>query len=95
MRPYVEGMKTARNSARRKTATSSREAKRRSDPSTNKAGGWICFAPLAMTDGAYAALARPALASAKAQSSQCVSASTSLFSIVAPHQMRRPGGASR
>ena len=32
---------------------------------------------------------------AKAQSSQCVSAATSEASTVAPHQMRRPGGASR
>ena len=43
----------------------------------------------------YAAFGSAALASAKAQSSQGVSASTSLVSTVAPHQMRRPGGASR
>ena len=43
----------------------------------------------------YAAFARPAFASANAQSSHAVSASTSDFSTVAPHQMRRPGGASR
>jgi hypothetical protein len=36
-----------------------------------------------------------ALAVAKAQSSQGVSASISAVSTVAPHQMRRPGGASR
>ncbi len=35
------------------------------------------------------------LVGAKAQSSQGVSASTSVVSTVAPHQMRRPGGASR
>ena len=34
-------------------------------------------------------------AAAKAQSSQGVSASTSAVSTVAPHQMRRPAGASR
>jgi len=32
---------------------------------------------------------------AKAQSSQGISASTSAVSTVAPHQMRRPAGASR
>ena len=44
---------------------------------------------------AYAAFGSAALVWAKAQSSQAVSASTSLASTVAPHQMRRPGGASR
>ena len=43
----------------------------------------------------HAALGSAALASAKAQSSQGVSASMSRRSTVAPHQMRRPGGASR
>ena len=42
-----------------------------------------------------AAFASAALVSAKAQSSHGVSASTSAVSTVAPHQMRRPGGASR
>src|SRR5579883_1569448 len=42
-----------------------------------------------------AALASFAFSSAKAKSSQWVSAATSLVSTVAPHQMRRPGGASR
>ena len=45
--------------------------------------------------GDYAALASLAFSSAKAQSSHCVSATTSDVSTVAPHQMRRPGGASR
>ena len=36
-----------------------------------------------------------AFSCANAQSSQCVSVSTSLASTVAPHQMRRPAGASR
>jgi len=63
-------------------------------------GGVDCFAALAMTGGAkriaaYAALASLAFSTAKAQSSHCVSAVTSLASTVAPHQMRRPGGASR
>ena len=43
----------------------------------------------------HAALVSEALASANAQSSQGVSAWISLRSTVAPHQMRRPGGASR
>jgi len=37
----------------------------------------------------------PAAAVSKAQSSQGVRASRSAVSTVAPHQMRRPGGASR
>lgn len=44
---------------------------------------------------AHAALASAALVLAKAQSSQAVSATTSSRSTVAPHQIRRPGGASR
>ena len=45
---------------------------------------------------AYAAfLPRPALASAKAYSIQGSSALRSRDCTVAPHQMRRPGGASR
>src|SRR3569832_2243049 len=44
---------------------------------------------------AYAALGRAALVSAKAQSIHCVRISTSFASTVAPHQMRRPAGASR
>ena len=47
------------------------------------------------SDAAQAALASLAFSAAKAQSSQGVSASTSAVSTVAPHQMRRPGGASR
>src|SRR5262245_57235976 len=43
----------------------------------------------------HAALVNAALVSAKAHSSQDVSVSMSLRSTVAPHQMRRPGGASR
>ena len=43
----------------------------------------------------YAALASVDLVSAKAQSIHCVSSATSLASTVAPHQMRRPAGASR
>src|SRR3954470_3991010 len=43
----------------------------------------------------YAAFGRAALARALDQSSQCVSASTSARSTVAPHQMRKPAGASR
>src|SRR5579863_3187740 len=45
--------------------------------------------------GRQAAFASLAFSSPKAKSSQGVSASRSLFSMVAPHQMRRPGGASR
>src|SRR5262249_11506552 len=43
----------------------------------------------------HAAFGSASLVLAKAQSSHCVSASTSRASTVAPHQMRRPGGASR
>ena len=43
----------------------------------------------------HAAFGSAAFTSAKAQSSQGVSASISPVSTVAPHQMRRPGGASR
>src|SRR6202035_3696427 len=43
----------------------------------------------------YAALASDDFISAKAQSIHCVSSATSLASTVAPHQMRRPAGASR
>ena len=43
----------------------------------------------------HAAFGSASLALAKAQSSHGVSASTSRASTVAPHQMRRPGGASR
>ena len=43
----------------------------------------------------HAALVSEAFASANAQSSQGVSAWISFRSTVAPHQMRRPGGASR
>ena len=43
----------------------------------------------------YAARASLAFSAAKAQSSHGVSASTSEVSTVAPHQIRRPGGASR
>src|SRR3954453_14968407 len=43
----------------------------------------------------HAAFASEALVSAKAQSIHCVSSATSLASTVAPHQMRRPAGASR
>ena len=43
----------------------------------------------------YAALRSASLLLAKAQSSQSVSASTSARSTVEPHQMRKPGGASR
>ena len=50
---------------------------------------------VAMDAPAYAAFGNAALACAKAQSSQGVSASTSSASTVAPHQMRNPGGASR
>ena len=51
--------------------------------------------PATREKGLYAALASLAFSCAKAQSSQCVSASMSDVSTVAPHQMRRPGGASR
>jgi hypothetical protein len=43
----------------------------------------------------FAAFASEAFACAKAQSIHGVSAATSDFSTVQPHQMRRPGGASR
>jgi len=43
----------------------------------------------------HAAFASDSLVLAKAQSSHCVRASTSWASTVAPHQTRRPGGASR
>src|SRR5712691_7532672 len=43
----------------------------------------------------YAAFGSCALVSANAQSIHCVSNATSLASTVAPHQMRRPAGASR
>src|SRR5262249_22762248 len=46
-------------------------------------------------DGPHAALGSEDLASAKAHSSHGVSASRSRRSTVAPHQMRKPGGASR
>ena len=46
-------------------------------------------------DEAYAAFGSDALVSANAQSIHCVSSATSLASTVAPHQMRRPAGASR
>src|SRR5262245_24794780 len=49
----------------------------------------------AMTDTVHAAFGSASLLSAKAQSSQSVSASTSARSTVEPHQMRKPGGASR
>ena len=48
-----------------------------------------------MTGADQAALASFIFSTAKAWSSQRVSASTSAVSTVAPHQMRRPGGASR
>src|ERR1700730_5556100 len=53
--------------------------------------------PCAAVDpwGNQAALARSPLVFAKAKSSQGVSASISLVSTVAPHQLRRPGGALR
>src|ERR1700736_3717852 len=43
----------------------------------------------------YAAFGSAALVSAKAQSIHCVRSATSLASTVAPHQIRRPAGASR
>jgi hypothetical protein len=43
----------------------------------------------------YAAFASFGFSTANAQSSHCVSAATSELSTVAPHQIRRPGGASR
>src|SRR4051794_27481797 len=53
--------------------------------------------PLARDDGSknYAAFGSAALASVNAQSIHCVSSSTSLASTVAPHQIRKPAGASR
>src|SRR6185312_5217742 len=45
--------------------------------------------------GNYAAFGSCALVSAKAQSIHWVNSATSLVSIVAPHQMRKPAGASR
>ena len=50
---------------------------------------------LAVMSFSYAAFASASLALAYAQSSQSVSASTSARSTVDPHQMRKPGGASR
>src|SRR5215472_16472919 len=47
-----------------------------------------------LENDAHAALGSASLVLPKAQSSHAVSASTSLASTVAPHQMRRPGGAS-
>jgi hypothetical protein len=43
----------------------------------------------------HAAFSSEALVSAKAQSIHCVNSATSLASTVAPHQMRKPAGASR
>src|SRR3954447_13153308 len=43
----------------------------------------------------YAAFGSAALVSANAQSIHCVSSATSFASTVAPHQMRKPAGASR
>ena len=43
----------------------------------------------------HAAFGSAALVSAKAQSIHCVNSATSLASTVAPHQMRKPAGASR
>jgi len=43
----------------------------------------------------YAAFASEAFVSAKAQSIHRVSSATSFASTVAPHQMRKPAGASR
>src|SRR5882672_7297466 len=43
----------------------------------------------------YAAFASDDFISANAQSIHCVSSATSFASTVAPHQMRRPAGASR
>src|SRR5580704_13340622 len=45
--------------------------------------------------GSYAAFGSCALVSAKAQSIHWVNNATSLASIVAPHQIRKPAGASR
>ena len=55
--------------------------------------GWA--KPTAQGVAVSLAEASSAATVAKAQSSQGVSASTSEVSTVAPHQMRRPGGASR
>src|SRR5579859_315238 len=61
--------------------------------------GWMAGSSPAMTrnddETDQAALGSAALVSAKAQSIHCVNSSTSFASTVAPHQMRRPAGASR
>src|SRR3954454_14098342 len=51
--------------------------------------------PRATMSGVQAAFGREALACAKAQSIHCVRNATSFESTVAPHQMRKPAGASR
>jgi outer membrane immunogenic protein len=71
----------------------------RPDPRTFDFESSACQAarprPLDNVQHGYAALASDAFASAKAQSSHGVSASTSPRSTVQPHQMRKLGGASR
>jgi hypothetical protein len=59
---------------------------------------WMAGSSPAMTmmgERTYAALANADFISANAQSIHCVSSATSLASTVAPHQIRRPAGASR
>ena len=56
---------------------------------------WTMGSTPATMIGVHAAFGSASLLSAKAQSSHSVSASTSARSTVEPHQMRKPGGASR
>ncbi len=64
-------------------------------------GGWIPGRaakgrlPRTAIEKTYAAFGSEALVSANAQSIHCVSSATSFASTVAPHQIRKPAGASR
>ena len=56
---------------------------------------WISYGRFRPRENSQAAADWAAISSAKAQSIHGISAATSAVSTVAPHQMRRPGGASR